>query len=87
MLASVEFEAFVAAEALYLRASAAASTSTPVAVAAPVALAAASASSAPPVLWAMFGNRLFDQRELGARPQTLIDLKTMEDVKAVIHKT
>jgi len=44
----------VCAEALYLRAAASA----------PVALAAASASSAPPVLSAMFGSRLFDQRVL-----------------------
>ena len=61
VVAEIEFESFVYAEALYLRAAASA----------PVALAAASASSAPPVLSAMFGSRLFDQRVLGLVAQGL----------------
>ena len=64
MVARIEFESFVCAEALYLRAAASASS-------APVALAAASASSASPVLSAMFGSRLFDQRVLGLVAQGL----------------
>ena len=60
VLAEVEFEAFVCAEALFLRA----------ATSAPVALAAAS-SPPPPVLSAMFGSRLFDQRVLGLVAQGL----------------
>jgi hypothetical protein len=61
VVAAVEFETFVCAEALYLRAAASSSASVPVAIAA----ASASASSAPVVLWAMFDSRLFDHHVLG----------------------
>ena len=62
-LAAMELETFVCAEVLHLRAAASES--------APSALAAASASSAPVVLSAMFGSRLFDQRVLGLVAQGL----------------
>ena len=54
-------------DSLYLRAASS-----------PVALAAASASSAPPVLSAMFGSRLFDQRVLGLVAQALAKMKRVE---------
>ena len=56
----MELETLVSAESLYLRAASS-----------PVARAAASSSSAPPVMSAMFGNCLFDQRVLGLVAQFL----------------
>ena len=76
VLASIELESFVCAEALYMRAaapSASPSASPPVDLASVVIEASAASSSAPApvVLSAMFGSRLFDQRVLRLVAQAL----------------